>query len=161
MNTHESLNGIADYLASQDHWLKGRLADSPRALASIADHVIQAAEELKRLKQERIEQLARDGPSVHEAICGEITVTLLRDGKEQFYHGGDYYIKVSRTSKDEVREHFKLTGPPDADGYTYMLQFTPLGLGPKEFAIQVSRDEAASIQKQLDRIYKDPYDEDE
>jgi hypothetical protein len=42
-----------------------------------------------------------------------------------------------------------------------MLQFEPNGLGPKEFAIQVSRDEAASIQKQLDQIYKDPYDEDE
>ncbi len=161
MNALESLNAIADDLASQDHWLKGRLADNPRAIASIADRVIEAAEELKRLKQERIEQLTRDGPSVHEAICGEITVTLLRDGKEQFYHGGDYYIKASRTNKDEDREHFKLTGPPADNGYTYMLQFEPNGLGPKEFAIQVSRDEAASIQKQLDRVYKDPYDEDE
>ncbi len=161
MNALESLNAIADELASQDHWLKGRLADNPRAIASIADRVIQAAEELKRLKQERIEQLARDGPSVHEAICGEITVTLLRDGKEEFYQAGDYQIQVSRTNKDEAREQFKLTGPPDADGYTYMLQFEPNGLGPKEFAIQVSREEAASIQKQLSQVYKDPYDEDE
>ncbi len=160
MNALETLNAIAVYMESQEHWLKGRLADNPRALASIADRVIQAAEELKRLKQERIEQLARDGPSVHQAICGEITVTLLRDGKEKFYHSGDYFLKASRTNKDEVREHFKITGPPDADGYTYMLQFEPNGLGPKEFAIQVSSDEAANIQKQLDRVYKDPYDED-
>ncbi len=160
MNALESLNAIADDLSSQDHWLKGRLADDPRVLSSIADRVIQAAEELKRLKQERIEQLTRDGPSVHEAICGEITVTLLRDGKETFYHSGDYYIKASRTNKDEIREHFKITGPPDADGYTYMLQFEPLGLGPKEYAIQVSREEAVSIQKQLDQIFKDHYDED-
>ncbi len=159
MNALETLNEIADYMSSQDHWLKGRLADNPRALASIADRVIQAAEELKRLKQERIEQLARDGPSVHEAICGEITVTLLRDGKEAFYQAGDYFIQTSRTNKDELREQFKLTGPPADDGYTYMLQFKPLGLGPKGYAIQVSRDEAASIQKQLDQIYKDPYDE--
>lgn len=159
MNALESLNAIADDLASQDHWLKGRLADNPRALASIADRVIQAAEELKRLKQERIEQLAYSGPSVHEAICGEVTVTLLRDGKEEFYQAGEYHIQVSRTNKDEDREQFKLTGPPADDGYTYMLQFTPRGLGPRlsvaEFAIQVSRDQAASIQKQLDRVYED------
>ncbi len=154
MNALESLNAIADDLSSQEHWLKGRLADNPRAIASIADRVIQAAEELKRLKQERIEQLARDGPSVHEAICGEITVTLLRDGKEAFYQAGDYFIQTSRTNKDE-----DLARPPADDGYTYMLQFKPLGLGPKGYAIQVSREEAASIQKQLDQIYKDPYDE--
>ncbi len=159
MNTLESLNEIADYLASQEHWLKGRLADDPAMLASIADRVIQAAEELKRLKQERIEQLTRDGPTVHRAECGEITVTLLRDGKEQFHHSGDYFLKASWTSKGEVREHFKITGPPDADGRTYMLQFEPLALGPREFAIQVSREEALSIQKQLDLLYKDPYDE--
>jgi len=159
MNALETLNEIADYMSSQDHWLKGRCADDPRVLASIADRMIQAAEELKRLKQERIEQLALNGPIVQKAICGEITVTLLRDGKEKFYQAGEYYIQASRTSKDEVREHFEITGPPEADGYTYMLQFKPLGLGPKEYAIQVSRDEAASIQKQLDQIYKDPYDE--
>jgi hypothetical protein len=159
MNALETLNEIAVYMESQDHWLKGRLADNSRVLASIADRVIQAAEELKRLKQERIEQLARDGPSVQRAICGEITVTLLRDGKETFYQAGDYYLETKWTSKDEVREHFKLTGPPDADGRTYILEFEPLGLGPRQFAIQLSRDEAASIQKQLDQIYKDPYDE--
>jgi hypothetical protein len=156
MNALETLNEIADYMSSQDHWLKGRLADNPRVLVNIADRMIQAAEELKRLKQERIEQLARDGPIVHEAICGEITVTLLRDGKEAFYQAGDYFIQTSRTNTDGA-----IARPPDADGYTYMLQFKPLGLGPKEYAIQVSRDEAASIQKQLDRVYKDPYDEDE
>ncbi len=155
MNALESLNEIAVYLANQDHWLKGRCADDPRVLASIADRVIRAAEELKRFKEERIEQLAYTGPIVHQAICGEITVTLLRDGKENFYQAGEYYINASRTNKDEVREHFALTGPPDEDGYTYMLQFKPLGFGPKEYAIQVSREEAVSIQKQLDQIFKD------
>ena len=154
MNARDSLQEISQYLTGQEHWLVGRLSDVPRVLTSIADRVIAMAEDLKRFKTERIEKLAREGPSVHKSVCGEITVTLLRDEKERFHQAGEYYIEVTRTNKSEVREHFKLTDPPHDDGYTYMLQFKPLGFGPQGYAIQVSFSEAQSIQKQLDAIYK-------
>lgn len=153
MNVRGELQEVSKYLADQEIWLFGRISDDPKALASIADRVIEAAEKLARSKQERLNELSQKGPQVHKMACGEITVTLLRQGKEEFYHAGDYYIQVERTSKDEVREHFKLTGPPENDGNTYMLRFKPLGLGPQEYAIQVSAWEANIIHEQLEAIY--------
>ncbi len=160
MNSRDTLQEISGYLTGQELWLFGRLSDDQSALSRISDKIIAAAEELKRLKQERLDQLAQLGPRVDDSDCGEITVTLLREGKEEFYHAGDYYINVQWTSKDEVREHFKLTGPPESDGKTYMMRFEPLlGIGPQEFAVQVSAWEAHIIDKQFKAIFRDrdPY----
>ncbi len=159
MNSQHKLQEISVYLTSQEYRLFGRLSDDPMALSRISDEIIAAAEELKRLKEERLNELSQLGPRVDDSTCGEITVTLLREGKEEFCHAGDYSIDVQWTRKDEVREHFKLTGPPESDGKTYMMRFTPLGLGPHEFAVQVSAWEAHIINKQLKAIFRDrdPY----
>ncbi len=153
MNVREKLQEVSRYVANQELWLFGRISDDPKALASIADRLIEAAEELARLKQERLNELSQLGPRVQKMACGEITVTLLRQGKEEFYHAGDYLIQVQWTEKDEVREHFKLTQPPENGGKTYMMRFKPLGMGPHEYAIQVSAWEADIIHQQLEALY--------
>ncbi len=159
MNSRDTLQQISEYLTGQGHCLFGRLSDDPKALSLISDEIIGAAEELKRLKRERLNKLSQFGPRVHEMACGEIIVTLLRQGDEEFYYAGEHSISVEWTSRDEVREHFKLRGPPENDGNTYMLRFRPIGIGPQEYAIQISAWEADIINKELNSIYRDrdPY----
>jgi hypothetical protein len=76
--------------------------------------------------------------------------------KEEFIRvGPDHHVSIKHTSKDEVREHYKLTDPPDNDGKTYMLHFGPFALGPQEFAVQVSSWEADIIGRQLAELYRE------
>jgi hypothetical protein len=151
MNAKEQLDEISKYVRL---WLTDR-TPSLEAMSLISDNLVEMAEELKRLKQERLDQLAQTGPKVHGTF-GDLTFILFRQGREKFIRiGPDHHVSIKHTTKDEVREHYKLTDPPDNDGKTYMLHFGPFAWGPSEFAVQVSSWEADIIGRQLAELHRE------
>ncbi len=156
MNAEEQLDKISKYV---QFWMTDCKVFPPEVMNRMSDKLIEMAEELKRLKQERLDELARTGPKIYGTF-GDRTIVLLREGKEKFIpHGPDHHVSIKHTSKDEVREHYKLTDPPDTDGKTYMLFFEPNALGPQEFAIQVSSWEADIIRQRLAELYREEDEE--
>jgi hypothetical protein len=122
------------------------------ALVSNSDWLIQSAEELKRLKQERLDALARDGPLVMINDYSEYTIVLLRDGKERIHEFGENDIRVLRTKDESVRTNMNLDGPPDEDGVTHFVCVYASDWGQRSYGIQVTPEEAKQIKRGLDAI---------
>lgn len=149
MNAHEELQRIYNHVEHTKHWVHGRLATSVGAFVSNSNFLIEAAEELKKLQQARLEELARDGPRVFLNDVGEVTIILLRDGSEKVYEFGERPVRVLYTQSDSTRAAFNLEGPPDSDGRTYFVRVDPADFGQAAYGIQVSSWEATCIKQSL------------
>lgn len=153
MNTLETLKNIRDYIKNTDHWLADSFA-TPSALSVISERIQIYAQQLKELEEASIKDLQDNGPKVSGDI-GDITITLLRDGKQKHAHFGEYTVDVILTNDEAVRTHFKLDGPPDVDGNTYFVRASPGDYGQVAFGIWLSKDEAIKLKKNIRELEDD------
>jgi hypothetical protein len=158
MNAREELQRIYNHTELTKHWVHGRLARSVGAFVTNSNFLIEAAEELKKLQQARLEELARDGPRVF-LNGGEVTLILLRDGKEKVYEFGERLIHILYTRSDTMRATFKLEGPPDSDGSTHFVRVDPADFGQTALGIQVSAWEANIINRSLYELFQYEWDD--
>jgi bifunctional ADP-heptose synthase (sugar kinase/adenylyltransferase) len=153
MNTLETLKMIHHDLENTKHWLEDYYAN-PSALSNMSIRIQSYAQQLKELDAERIQNLQDNGPNVFSKI-GNITITLLRDGKEKFIQFGEHIVDIVRTNEKGVLEDFKLDGPPDADGYTYFIRARPTEYGQVEWGIWISKEEGTKLKKEIKELYRD------
>lgn len=159
MNAHEELQRIYKHVELTKHWVHGPPTGSVGAFVSNSNFLIKAAEELKKLQQARLEELARDGPRVFLNDVGQVTIILLRDGKEDVYEFGESPVRVLYAQSDSTRAAFNLEGPPDSDGRTYFIRVDPADFGQVAYSIQVSSWEATCIKQSLNEQHKKMLDE--
>jgi len=155
MNALETINAIRDYIKNTEHWLTDEFVN-PRALSNISASIQHYAKKLAELEAERIQDLQNNGPKISGELC-DITITLLRDGKEKFIPFGEYSVDIKCTNEEDTLKEFKVDGPPDTDGYTYFIYARPSDYGQVAFAIWVSKEEATTLKKDLKELYDDLY----
>jgi hypothetical protein len=144
MNSRPILKALHAHLNNCEHWLTDKFYYE-RALMGMEKVVIDFARQLTVAREERLEKLKLDGPRVYYTE-GELNVVLLRDGKEEHHNFAECYVSVVKTNTDKVCEEFKLTDPPDEDGYTYFIRATRTEVSKeREYGIQVSKKEAIII----------------
>jgi len=91
-----------------------------------ADDIIAAAEKLKAIKEERIAALKKFGPIIFESDDNDLTVSLLRNDKEELIeYGKQYVISVNRTDSTSVIEKYNLTRGSNTNSFVYFLYATP------------------------------------
>jgi len=147
MNSLQTLERVRDDMNNTKHWLDRKWL-SAEALSHMGTRLIAYAEELKKAKEERLAELAANGPQVHFEH-GELNITLLRDGAEKFYNFAEFMVEVVRTDSAEVRKDFKLEGPAAEDGWTYFIRANPTDYGQLPFGIYVSEEEAKLLKKRI------------
>jgi len=107
------------------------------------------AKQLKELEDSYIKLLQEYGPKVDlDPVNYEVTITLLRDGKEKSIEFGEWNVQITRC-KD-----FKIDGPPADDGFTYFIFVVPPGFGQNPETIWVSKEEGVTIKKRLYQAQK-------
>jgi hypothetical protein len=112
------------------------------------------AKQLKELEDSYIKLLQEYGPKVDlDPVNYEVTITLLRDGKEKSIEFGEWNVQITRC-KDEDRKKFKIDGPPADDGFTYFIFVVPPGFGQNPETIWVSKEEGVTIKKRLYQAQK-------
>ena len=151
MNSRSILTKLHTHLNNCKHWLTDKFYYE-KALAGMENAVIDYARQLVEARAERLEKLKTDGPRVYYTE-GEMNVILLRNGKEEHHNFTECYlsvVSVVKTNVDKVREEFKLTDPPEEDGYTYFIRATRTE-GSKEigYVIQVTKKEAIVIRNAM------------
>ena len=145
-NTMTILENVIKVL---DHpFIKEKRFQSPESIAQAGDRIIQLAEELMLAKAARIVQLETEGPEAYYNY-GELTVVLLRDGKEKFINFGEFHEQVVRTNDPEEIAKFKLEGPPNHDGYTYFIHATPGDYGQRPWGLYLSKEEALILKRKI------------
>jgi hypothetical protein len=147
MNSLQTLERVRDDIANAKHWLDRKWL-SAEALSHMGTRLIAYAEELKKAKEERLAELATNGPQV-SFEHGELNITLLRDGAEKFYNFSERMVDVVRTDSETIRMGFKLEGPPTEDGWTYFIRANPTDYGQVPFGIYVSQEEAKLLKKRI------------
>jgi hypothetical protein len=147
MNSLQTLERVRDDMNNTKHWLDRKWL-SAEALSHMGTRLIAYAEELKKAKEERLAELATNGPQVHFEH-GELNITLLRDGAEKFYNFSERMVDVVRTDSEMIRKDFKLEGPPTEDGWTYFIRANPTDYGQVPFGIYVSQEEAKLLKKRI------------
>jgi len=105
-----------------------------RDVAAVTDSVIAYAEELKASRAARIAYLTRDGPDAYYSH-GDLTIVLLRDGKEFFRPCPDEFVEVIHTDTPGI-------------GRRYYIHFKSTETGAEQ-AIDISKDEAAILKKRI------------
>jgi hypothetical protein len=153
MNALQTLKTIRDDVENTKHWLQGSFAN-PSALSHMSARIQAYAQQLKELEAERIKDLQDNGPKVHGDI-NDLTITLLRDGKEKYVEISEYSIQLAMTDKEEKIKSLKLDGPPDAEGMTHYIRASPGDWGQTPWGVWITKEESASLSKQLAEIYKD------
>ena len=107
------------------------------------------AKQLKELEDSYIKLLQEYGPKVDvDPVNYEVTITLLRDGKEKHIELGEWDVQITRC-KDEDRKKFKIDGPSADDGFTYFIFVSPPSFGEDPETIWVSKEEGVTIKKRL------------
>jgi hypothetical protein len=153
MNALQTLKAIRDDVENTKHWLKDSFAN-PSALSSMSARFQEYAQQLKELEAERIKDLKDNGPKISGTLC-DITVTLLRDGKEKHVEIGEYTFKLATTDKQEKIKSLKLDGSPDADGMTHFIEACPGGWGQMPWGVWISKEEAVKLNSEFGRLYED------
>lgn len=159
MNALQTLKAICGDMENSKQWLQASFAN-PSALSNISARIQEYALKLKELEAERIKDLQDNGPSA-TGQPGDITVTLLRDGKEKHIEFGEYNLRLSMTNNQEKIKTFKLDGPPDAEGMTHFIEACPGDWAQMPWGVWISKEESAKLSKELANIYKDEEDDDD
>ena len=159
MNALQTLRDIRDDIENSKHWLEDRFK-GPSALSNMSTRIQFYAQRLKELDAERIKDLHDNGPKATGYIC-DITITLLRDGKEKHIQIGEYNVQLTKTNKKDTIKSFKLDGPSDAEGMTHFIQANPGGWGQMPWGVWISKEESEKLHVELARIYKDEQDDDD
>lgn len=159
MNALQTLRDIRDDIENSKHWLEDSFK-GPSALSNMSTRIQFYAQRLKELEAERIKDLHDNGPKATGDIC-DITITLLRDGKEKHVQIGEYNVQLTKTNKKETIKSFKLDGPADAEGMTHFIQAVPGDWGQMPWGVWISKDESEKLHVELARIYKDEQDDDD
>ena len=153
MNALKTLKSIRDDMENSKHWLEGQF-NHPLALSHMSARIQAYAQQLKELEAERIKDLQDNGPKVHGDI-NDLTITLLRDGKEKYVEISEYSIQLAMTDKEQKIKSLKLDGPPDAEGMTHYILASPGDWGQTPWGVWITKEESAILSKQLAEIYKD------
>ena len=152
MNTLPMLKSLYDTLKNTRGWLAEPFL-SEKVLAGIADQVLRHAEELQRLKEERIADLEKNGPKVY-LESGTLCITLLRDGKEVFYEFAESCASICATSKPEILHQLRIVGPPDESGMTYYISVRPEDYETATHGIYVTKAEANILDRRIREAWK-------
>jgi len=158
MNALQTLKDFCDHWQNTKHWIQPRFAN-PSAISMMSESIQLCALKLKELEAERIKDLQDNGPKA-TGTPGDVTVTLLRDGKEKHIEFGEYNLRLSKTNKEEAIKTFKLDGPPDDEGMTHFIEACPGDWGQMPWGAWITKEESAKLTKQLAEIYKDEEDDD-
>ena len=159
MNALKTLKDFCDNWQNTTHWLQPRFAN-PSALSMMSESIQVYAQRLKELEEERIKDLQDNGPKATGDIC-DITITLLRDGKEKHIEFGEYNIQLAKTDKEETIKSLKLDGLPDSQGMTHFIKAVPGGWGQMPWGVWITKDESEKLSVELARIYKDEEEDDD
>lgn len=153
MNALQTLKTINADLENTKHWLDDRNAN-PSALSNMSARIQAYAQQLKELEAERIKDLQDNGPKISGDLC-DITVTLLRDGKEKHIEISEYTFQLAKTNNQEKIKSFKLDGPPDAEGFTHYIHACPGDWGQSPWGVWISKEEAQKLNSEFGRLYED------
>jgi len=157
MNALQTLKNIHDDVENTKHWLQGSFAN-PSALSNMSARFQSYAQQLKELEAERIQDLQENGPKISGTLC-DMTVTLLRDGKEKHVEFGEYTFKLNITDKQEKIKSLKLDGPPDAEGMIHFIEACPADWGQMPWGVWISKEESAKLNNEFGRLYEDEEDD--
>jgi hypothetical protein len=159
MNALQTLKNIRDDMENSKHWLEDSFK-GPSALSNMSTRIQAYAQQLKELEEERIKDLLDNGPKATGNIC-DITITLLRDGKEKHIEIGEYNIQLAKTDKEETIKSLKLDGLPDSQGMTHFIKAVPGDWGQMPWGVWISKGESEKLSVELARIYKDEEEDDD
>lgn len=98
-------------------------------------------------------------PQVFEDKYGDLIVVLERNGEAKRYNFCEFIVSVQYTDDMDFAERLGLVGSPHADGRVYFLNADPMDYGVRTRAIQLSRDEAISLDRLLKKYHKELLDE--
>lgn len=120
-----------------------------------ADNIIGAAEKLKAMKDGRIAALKKFGPAIFESDDNDLTVSLLRNDKEELIdYGKQFIVNVNYTDSASLIEKYNLTRPPHMNGFVYFLHAAPGYYASPEqfrrlktFCTQISYEESLVLNK--------------
>jgi len=105
-----------------------------RDVAAVADSVIAYAEELKASRATRIAYLTREGPDAYYSH-GDLTLVLLRDGKEFFRPCPEEFVEIIHTDTPGI-------------GRRYYIHLKSMETGAEQ-AIDISKEEAAILKTRI------------
>jgi hypothetical protein len=105
-----------------------------RDVAAVADSVIAYAEELKASRAARIAYLTREGPDAYYSH-GDLTLVLLRDGKEFFLPCPEEFVEIIHTDTPGI-------------GRRYYIHLKSMETGAEQ-AIDISKEEAAILKTRI------------
>jgi len=157
MNALQTLKTIRDDVENTKHWLQGSFAN-PSALSNMSARIQEYAQQLKELEAERIQDLQENGPKLSVTLS-DITVTLLRDGKEKHIEFGEYTFNLDMTDNQEKIKSLKIDGPPDAEGMTHFIKASPGDWGQVPWGVWISKEEHAKLNSEFGRLYEDEEDD--
>jgi hypothetical protein len=157
MNALQTLKNIRDDMENTKHWLQASFAN-PSALSNMSVRFQSYAQQLKELEAERVKDLQDNGPKLSGTLS-DMTVTLLRDGKEKHIEFGEYNFKLDMTDNQEKIKSLKVDGPPDAEGMTYFIEASPGDWGQMPWGVWISKEEHAKLNSEFGRLYEDEEDD--
>jgi len=146
MNSLETLKTMRDDFENTHHWLTEKYR-CESAVAAMENRMIAYAERLRVAREERLEDLRKNGPRAY--IEGGVKqLVLLRGEKEEYHDFTERHVMVVYCENESDRKKYGLTkDPPEKDGTTHFVLVTPQDYGFLQYGIRISKEEATTIKK--------------
>jgi hypothetical protein len=156
MNTLKTLHDISKSLQNVAFLIEYPQYANPIALSNISTQIQAYAIELKKLDDDRIKDLLRNGPKVSGEMYN-ITITLARPDvsgvmKEKHIPFGEYEVSIAHRNKKHICEKLKIEGPPDADDIVHFIHARAVNDSQVSFGIWITKAEAEILTKGLKKI---------
>ena len=146
MNAIPTLKTMHDDFENTKHWLTDKYR-CESAVAAMENRMLQYAERLRVAREERLEDLRKNGPRAY-IDRGVKQLVVLRDEKEEYHDFTEQSAMVVYCENESDRKKYGLTkDPPEKDGTTPFILVTSEDIPFTQFSIRINRDEGKIIKR--------------
>lgn len=158
MTMADIISTLYTLLSAGAHWFT--TSPTRGAVHRIAYMIIETADRLKALMEEENAQLQEKGADAYFE-GDDLTVVLFREGKQKYYSFPECQVDIRDTDNASERIRLKLEDPADENNITYYLHSKTMDYPQIAHSIQLSKEEATVLKKQIKDAETEHYGLDE